>query len=1619
MVSGRIAALVVVCLASTALAQSPASGWRWLQPRPTAADLRDVGFGDATNGVAVGARGAMLRSTDGGASWTEVASGTVADLKTVALSGRTGVAGGNTGTLFRSENTGATWSSVTITGPDGGLPNVTDIVDTQLVDASRGFAVASDGTVVGTTDGFRTAVMRGRVSFGVAAAIWMVTDTRGWVVGGDAAGTGGWIATTADGGRTWTRQFTVAGGGLNSITGVAFAGRAVAVAAGASVPRAVVLDEFQGRNWESIELPGGAISGLSFRALPQSDGAELWVAGEDGLWGLRTEDDTVQRPLSQTRPRIWSVASPVVGTAIAVGEGGTIVRATYGQNAATVLAGNRRERFTGGSFPTVDGLFGVFVDNQPGAPRLWVTRDGGASLSGLQVAPGLIADASFVSNRRGFAVLETGDFFTTGDGGSTFQRLATVTFRPRALAFVDERNGYAAGDGLFFTTDGAASWRTAPGPAGRVIDVAVRGTTAVAVTESGIVWLRQGATIDAPWAQRPTNTTGMLVSVSIASNGSFIAGGSSGSRGIVIIGAGAAGSAVTQQAFDRPVVSVTAVGDRFFALLDDGRITDVTTATSAPVFFSSRSRLLALVPHTGLSPDGTTSVAPFAVGDFGAVLVYDGSPIVTPPNRPPVVRLDPTTLQLAAGEVGGVTAIASDPDGDALTYSWRVVGSGVKISSPATARTDVAWEMQPAPGARVEVVVTVCDARQACTSATLIVTARQVTPPINRPPVALAEGAVAQPGDIVILDGLASSDPDGDALTYKWTQLTGTPAEMLGPNNQGAIAIVAPAQPGTLVFELLVCDPGGLCSRIEATVVVSRPNVNTPPVASAGTDLIVDPRQPFGLDASGSFDVDNEPLSFGWRQVSGPTRPIGDARQPAIRLTAGSAGEQYRFVVRVCDPANACTEAGVNVTVRGGTANRSPVVDTPQPQRAIVGRRTVLSVRATDPDGDPLVTTWRQLPMPGVPDAAFEVAGPTDIAVTYASGYAGLTLNYLVTVCDARGACAQPVTVAVSIVEGQGDLVANAGPDQRVRSGDTVTLDGTGTSGNSTVRWTQLEGPRVELTQDFMRATFIAPAGPARLVFQIGVGDASGREVTDDVVIEVSAPTSLVADAGADFAVGWFARVQLDGRNSTGPAPLKFSWKSPVEVQLAGAETATPVFHAPASDVALTFVLTVCASDGQCAEDDVVVRVTQGANLPPLVDAGPDRVGESTRSVALDGTGTRDPEGAPLKVTWTQLSGTPAVIDAADALWTRLTLPFVEAEEELVFTLEACDPRDACTSDSVTVRVLPRFEGVPVVTLSIADRPDNTVEESSEFTLVVDASCPVAACREPELVLESGPPIERVGRTGVHRTPAVSKPLRFTFRATVCDAGGRCGVATLDGIVLDSKNEAPVPVARGPQSTVPRAHVVLDASSSYDPNGDALTYRWAWVSGPVEIALTGAQTDRPRFDVPANGAIGEHRFSLEVCDVRGACADLEWPLVVEDADPANRPPVAEFGDDRAYVLGTLPLLDASASFDPDGDELTYEWGPEGQFEQQDGAKVVWTAPPDEVEAVVTLRVCDSHGACDEDVVRFHPVSIPPERGTSSAVLGSSQESCSCGGASASVLLLAGLVPLLRRRRSAR
>ena len=175
---------------------------------------------------------------------------------------------------------------------------------------------------------------------------------------------------------------------------------------------------------------------------------------------------------------------------------------------------------------------------------------------------------------------------------------------------------------------------------------------------------------------------------------------------------------------------------------------------------------------------------------------------------------------------------------------------------------------------------------------------------------------------MVALDGSASFDPDGDFITYQWVQTFG-PAVVLNGADTAQPTFTAPLIPGgligsqTLTFSLTVSD-SALSAVAESTVVVE--NVNHAPVADAGTAQTVHSGRAVSLNGSGSFDPDNDPLTYQWSQVSGPAVPLANANTTSPSFTApptsGTTMLTFRLTVSeswlISDPAD------VVVTVKNG-----------------------------------------------------------------------------------------------------------------------------------------------------------------------------------------------------------------------------------------------------------------------------------------------------------------------------------------------------------------------------------------------------------------------------------------------------------------------------------------------------------------------------------------------------------------------------------------------------------------------------------------------------------------------------------------------------------------------------
>jgi hypothetical protein len=162
----------------------------------------------------------------------------------------------------------------------------------------------------------------------------------------------------------------------------------------------------------------------------------------------------------------------------------------------------------------------------------------------------------------------------------------------------------------------------------------------------------------------------------------------------------------------------------------------------------------------------------------------------------------------------------------------------------------------------------------------------------------------------------------------------------------------------------------------------------------------------------------------------------------------------------------------------------------------------------------------------------------------------------------------------------------------------------------------------------------------------------------------------------------------------------------------------------------------------------------------------------------------------------------------------------------------------------------------------------------------------------------------------------------FTYRAN--DGTSNSNVATVT-ITINPVVDPPIADA-GPDQTVDeRSKVTLGGSNSFDTEGEKLSYQWDQVAGPP-VTLSDPKTANPTFTAPLPvGSGGESlTFQLTVTDEEAeqvtdtAIVNVTLPL-------ANRPPNADAGGDQEVEEGEPVTLNGSNSFDPDGDNLSYQW----------------------------------------------------------------------------------------------
>lgn len=292
----------------------------------------------------------------------------------------------------------------------------------------------------------------------------------------------------------------------------------------------------------------------------------------------------------------------------------------------------------------------------------------------------------------------------------------------------------------------------------------------------------------------------------------------------------------------------------------------------------------------------------------------------------------------------------------------------------------------------------------------------QIAPP-DSPPVANAGADFSvDEGDLVVLDGSASSDPDDDALTYSWVQLPGGPSVSLSGADTATPSFTSPmvAVGGeTLNFELTVTANGVSTTD---TVSVNVVNVNHVPVAEAGLDQNVVEGAWVTLYGENSFDSDGDGITYSWVQVSGPPAIALSGTDTANPMFVApwvtSAGDAMVFELTVDDgfPADAPADGydfdsvKDTVTVFISNLNGFPTAEAGPCETFNENATADLDGTAsTDPDNDILSYSWVQVSGPSVSLTGANTATPTFTAPSIGGCTTYVTLKFRLTVTDGYG----------------------------------------------------------------------------------------------------------------------------------------------------------------------------------------------------------------------------------------------------------------------------------------------------------------------------------------------------------------------------------------------------------------------------------------------------------------------------------------------------------------------------------------------------------------------------------------------------------------------------------------
>ncbi len=291
--------------------------------------------------------------------------------------------------------------------------------------------------------------------------------------------------------------------------------------------------------------------------------------------------------------------------------------------------------------------------------------------------------------------------------------------------------------------------------------------------------------------------------------------------------------------------------------------------------------IVSLPPNSTVVLSDSTVVnptfVPDSVGQYEIELTVNDGLLVSDPdivivtaglvNTKPVADADADQAVLEGNPATLDGSGSSDANNDSLTYAWAIMaspeGSNASLSESNVVMPALTTDMS---GIHVVALVVNDGTDDSEADTVMVMVGGENTAPVAN---AGANQTVVE-GNNAMMDGSASADADGNALTFKWS-FTSSPVNDPDPmlTNPDTATPTFPANvTGTYSVQLIVND--GTVDSEPATATIMVGDGNTPPVASAGPDQAVFSEEEVALDGSASTDADGNPLTYSWTITSIP-----------------------------------------------------------------------------------------------------------------------------------------------------------------------------------------------------------------------------------------------------------------------------------------------------------------------------------------------------------------------------------------------------------------------------------------------------------------------------------------------------------------------------------------------------------------------------------------------------------------------------------------------------------------------------------------------------------------------------------------------------------------------------